>query len=527
MRRAYRYWLGAFCIFLLGGVIFAYWYVRTLGPRSKDRVVKALAERFDADVELKSLEISMLPQPSVVAEGLTIRHKRWQSPRPLISIRRFYARASFATVLNRGDRVELVRLEGLEIYLPRRGKSSGTGFMIPHYRRERARPQNRLHFLVDTIVADGTLLQIEPKDPVKQPRRFELTKLTLHSVSPGRELSFKAKLMNPIPPGQIETAGVFGPWQRDDPRATAVSGEYSFKNADLGKFKGIQGILSSMGDYRGVLERIDVDGATDTPDFALKRKLQPVHLRTMFHSIVDGTDGDTILDPVDAKFGNSEFFCRGSVSHSPGAEGKTISLSAETKHARMEDILKLVMGGNRPILKGVVDFKTEILIPQGPAPVLDKLRLNGRFEISNGEFTSAKVEKTLATLSHRARGISKKEEEERRNADENVASDLIGVFTLRDGVASFTRCAFRVPGATVLMTGDYNLRSEAIDMKGIFRMDATLSHTQTGLKSLLLKPFDLFFEKKGAGFQVPISLTGNREKPIFEALILHHRITIH
>ncbi len=137
------------------------------------------------------------------------------------------------------------------------------------------------------------------------------------------------------------------------------------------------------------------------------------------------------------------------------------------------------------------------------------------------------MEKTLATLSHRARGISKKEEQQRREADENVASSLIGVFTLRDGVASFTRCAFRVPGATVLMTGDYNLRSEAIDMKGIFRMDATLSDTQTGLKSLLLKPFDLFFEKKGAGFQVPISLTGNREKPIFEALILHHRITIH
>ncbi len=127
-----------------------------------------------------------------------------------------------------------------------------------------------------------------------------------------------------------------------------------------------------------------MNGATDTPDFALERKGEPVHLKTTFHSIVDGTDGDTILDPVDAKFGNSEFLCRGSVSHLPGAEGKTISLSAETKHARMEDILKLVMGGNRPILKGVVDFKSEILIPQGPAPVFDKLRLDGRFAIGNG-----------------------------------------------------------------------------------------------------------------------------------------------
>ena len=517
----------ALLLCLLAGVVFANWYLRTLGPRSKERVVRALAERFDADVELKSLEVSLLPHPSVVAEGLTIRHKRWQSPRPLISIRRFYARVGFVTALCRGDLVELVKLEGLEVYLPRRGKSSGTGFMTPHHGNDGSRSQNRLHFLVDTIVADGTLLQIEPKNPAKEPRRFDLVKLTLHSVSPGGALSFKAKLRNPIPPGQIETAGDFGPWQRDEPRATAVSGKYSFQNADLGKFKGIQGILSSVGEYNGVLERIGVNGTTDTPDFALKRKGEPVHLKTTFHSLVDGTNGDTILDPVDAEFGNSEFLCRGSISHLPGAEGKTISLSAETKHARMEDILKLVVGDSRPILTGAVDFKSDILIPQGPEPVFDKLQLAGRFAISEGEFASHKVEETLTTLSRRARGISKEEEAAKRNADGSVASGLIGGFKLRGGVASFSHCAFRVPGATVVMTGDYDLRSEAIDMKGIFRMDATLSDTQSGVKHLLLKPFDPLFEKDGAGFEVPISLTGTRKKPVFEALVLRHRITIH
>ena len=527
MRKAYRYGLWALCSCLLGGAIFAYWYVKTLGPRSKDRVAKALSERFDADVELKSLEVSLLPHPTVLAEGLTIRHKWWQSPRPLISIGRFYARASFATVFNQGDQVELVKLEGLEVYLPRRRKSSGTGLMMPHYGGDESRSKNRLHFLVDTIVADGTLLQIEPKNPAKEPRRFDLVKLTLHSVSPGRALSFKAKLRNPIPPGEIETAGDFGPWQKDDPRASAVSGKYSFQNADLGKFKGIQGILSSVGEYNGVLERIDVNGATDTPDFALKRTGEPVHLKTTFHSLVDGTNGDTILDPVDAEFGASEFLCQGSVSHVPGSEGKTISLSAKTKHARMEDILRLVMGGRPPILTGEVNFESGILIPQGPEPVFDKLRLDGKFLISAGEFTSPKVVKTLSTLSHRARGISKKEESEALDPDGNVASSLLGIFKLQNGVASFSRFAFRIPGATVLMSGDYNLRSETIDMKGTFRMHATLSDTQSGIKQLLLKPFDPLFEKDGAGFQVPIRLTGNRKKPVFDALVLHHRITIH
>ncbi len=527
MPNVYRYGLWGLCLCLVGGSIWAYWYVSTLGPRSKDRVVRALADRFDADVELKSLQISMLPRPAVVAEGLSIRHKRWSSPRPLISVRRFYAQTSFATVFNHGDHVEVVKLEGLTVYLPRRSKSPGAGFMRPHSGSATARSRGRLHFLVDTIVADGTLLEIEPGNPAKQVRRFNLVKLTLHSVSPGGAMTFRTKLMNPIPPGQIESAGAFGPWQRDDPRATAVSGKYNFQNADLGKFKGISGILSSIGDYQGVLERIDVNGATDTPDFALKRKEQPVHLKTRFHAVVDGTDGDTTLDPVDAEFGHSEFLCRGSVSHMPGSEGKTISLNAETKHARMEDILRLVVGGDQPFMTGNVDFRSGILIPQGPESVFDKLRLNGRFIISNGKFASPKVEKTLINLSLRARGVSKKKESQMHKANGSVASDLIGVFTLRDGLASFSRCAFRVPGATVLMRGDYNLRSDIIDMHGVFRMDATISETQSGIKHFLLKPFDWLFEKDGAGFQVPISLTGNRKSPVLQALVLHHRITIH
>ena len=198
----------------------------------------------------------------------------------------------------------------------------------------------RLRFLIETIVADGALLEIEPKIDGKPPLRFEIQKLTLRSVGPGQAMAFKGSLTNAKPPGLIDTSGHFGPWQRDDPELRLSQGITIFQNADLAVFKGISGILSSTGNYHGVLQHIEVDGTTDTPNFALKRGNETVHLATKFHSVVNGTDGDTILDPVDARFLRSEFICRGGIVHQPGSEGKTVSLDALTTHARMEDILE-------------------------------------------------------------------------------------------------------------------------------------------------------------------------------------------
>jgi hypothetical protein len=292
-------------------------------------------------------------------------------------------------------------------------------------------------------------------------------------------------------------------------------------------FNGIRGILSSTGKYSGVLERIEVQGSTSTPDFALKRAGEPMRLNTTFHSIVDGTDGDTILESVDANLGNSEFLCQGSISHIPGSNGKTISLAATTKRARMEDILKLVLGSAKDVIRGDVDFNSKILIPQGRQPVIDKLQLDGRFKLPRLIFTSPKVEQALTTLSLRARGVDKKQEEEYGYKPRSVASNLNGIFTLKDGVAYFSRCFFSVPGATIDLTGRFNLRSNQIDMKGLFRMQATLSDTQSGFKSLMLKAIDPFFKKNGAGFQVPITITGTRAAPLVEASVFHHKITIH
>ena len=173
-------------------------------------------------------------------------------------------------------------------------------------------------------------------------------------------------------------------------------------------------------------------GLPTLPKFALKRGGQAVHLITNFHSTVNGSDGDTILDPVDARFLRSEFICKGSVVHEPEVNGKTVSLEAATKRGRIEDVLRLLIKSNKPFLTGAVNFKTKIVIPPGREDVLDKLRLDGQFGIASAEFTNTKLTERLQTLSERAQGITKDDEKE---APDTVASNFRGRFKLSNGIA--------------------------------------------------------------------------------------------
>ena len=113
-------------------------------------------------------------------------------------------------------------------------------------------------------------------------------------------MRFTATLTNPKPPGAIETRGEFGPWAAGEPGDTPLRGAYTFAHADLGVFKGIDGDLTLGGRYSGVLERIGVRGKTVTPNFTVTVAGNPVALSTAFNAIVDGTNGNTWLDPVNA-----------------------------------------------------------------------------------------------------------------------------------------------------------------------------------------------------------------------------------
>jgi hypothetical protein len=61
-----------------------------------------------------------------------------------------------------------------------------------------------------------------------------------------------------------------------------------------------------------------------------------------------------------------------------------------------------------------------------------------------------------------------------------------------------------------------------MDFHGTLRMQAKLSQTMTGFKSLLLKPVDPFFRKGGAGAVLPIKITGTRQNPSFGLELRRH-----
>ena len=65
------------------------------------------------------------------------------------------------------------------------------------------------------------------------------------------------------------------------------------------------------------------------------------------------------------------------------------------------------------------------------------------------------------------------------------------------------------------MHGIYDLESEAVDLHGTLKTDAELSEMSHGIKSVLLKPFDVFFRRNHAGAVLPAHVIGTYHAPEF------------
>jgi hypothetical protein len=176
--------------------------------------------------------------------------------------------------------------------------------------------------------------------------------------------------------GEIQSSGWFGAWQVDDPRSSPVRGRYSFSDADLSTIKGIGGILSSTGEYEGTLGNIVVDGETSTPDFRIAISGHPVPLDTKFHAIVDGTTGDTYLQPVQGRIVNSSLLAKGSIVRVRNPNGHRILLDVTLSPARIEDLLKLGVRTDPPVMTGVSKLSTKLELSPGEADVSNRLNAN-------------------------------------------------------------------------------------------------------------------------------------------------------
>jgi len=503
MARSLRKWLlwslvGA-GVFMLALTSVAVWMLR---PASlKPRAEAALAQKLKLDVSIASLSLSFTPRPRLQGTGLVFRVPGQPEWPPFVTVEHFWMDVGLFSALRK--HVDTVQLGGLKIV----GPPGEAKKALPHSDSSGTPGESRVvvnH--LETHDAELTILRKKAKDT---PLVFKIHSLEMDGLGFDREIDFVASLTNPIPEGEVDTKGTLGPWPGSDVWNLPVRGKYTLSNANLGTINGVQGTLTSDGQYQGWLTQITVNGRSNTPDFNLDLGGKPVPLTATFTCVVDASDGTTRLDNVDAKLFNTPIHAEGIIANLPGPGNHSIDLRATVTDGRIEDVLRLVVDAPKPMLTGDVNVRTTVKIPPGKQRLRERLALNGQFGLDAAKFTDAQVQQKLQELSRRSQG---------KDADETIGrviTSLSGSFELVRGVLMLRRLSFHVPGARVDLNGTYATDSGALDLQGTLQMQATVSQAVGGFKSIFIKPFDAMFKGKGAGAVVPITITGTQKDPKF------------
>jgi hypothetical protein len=243
-------------------------------------------------------------------------------------------------------------------------------------------------------------------------------------------------------------------------------------------------------------------------------------LHTTFHARVDGTNGDTWLDPVDATMNSSHFTAKGQIVRvlKTGDDGRLqsighdIALTVNVGRARIEDFLRLANDSPVPLMDGDIEVKAQLHIPPGHTPVNQRIAIKGKFVLNQAEFSSLQVQKRIRELSLRGQG---RLDQLKSAEEERIKSHVEGEFALESGVLTIPSVVYSVPGADIHLHGTYHEQGGTLDFTGTAKMQATISKMVGGWKGLLLKPADPFFKKNGSGAEIPIYIAGTREKPHF------------
>ena len=578
-RNRWIWWVaGGMAVALIAVTVVLSIVARRFEPFIRERIVASLEQRFHTHVELNYFHISVHHGQEgewglwATGRGLRIwppHREGGDHPlevavesKPLIDLGEFSFHVPLRYEMTQHLRIREVRLKNLVIEVPPRSErdkqtgmesamvSPGGAGRLPDDAPATATPGRFTSLTVDRVICEGADLTLETDKPGKIPLEFEISQLKLMNLAAGRPVDFEAVLTNPRPRGLINTSGSFGPWDVADPGASPVNGKYHFEHADLSVFNGIAGILSSSGNYAGTLREIVVDGESDVPDFRLTSfgNALPVHAR--FHARVDGTDGDTRLEPVDATLGRSHFTTRGKVVRvltstgapqpvpastpagngapkkpgagkpaadqelpmsTPARVGHLIDLKVDIDRGNMEDLMLLVSHSTTPLLLGNVEVTAVLHLPPGDGPVHMRTKLDGSFKLTDARFTTAKIQDRIEELSLRGQGHP----DAMKNTDPNsIHSEMEGDFHLDHGVVTLPGLHYGVPGADIELQGYYALDGK-LKFEGTARMQATVSQMVGGWKGFLLKPVDRYFRKDGSGTLVPIHLRGSRDAPEF------------
>jgi len=487
------------CAVVFLGIMAAKW------PFTREAMTKRLERASSAQVEMRGFHSTYFPFPGCVAEDVVFREKSsvaGQKPAdPIITIRKLTIESTLSGLLSKPGRIRRIIADGVHLHVPHEGA---------HLHSEASSGGDQT--IIEELRADNALLELATGRTGENKLIFQIHHALFHKIGGRNAVPFQVSLHLPVPPGEVESSGSIGPWkdEKGTVRSTAISGKYVLNRADLGVFKALGGIVSSRGEFSGNLERLNVAGVTDTPNFEVKESGHQFHLSTQFRGVVDMHNGDLVLPALEARLGNTNLLAHGSVSGRP----KTVTLDVTHGQGEIQDLILLFSSAKASPVLGPVTFQTQVVLPPEHRPFKERVHLTGKFSISRARFTSTNTQKDVDQLSERAEGKKDKQKDYDQDDDENgferVMTDLKGNVVLTDGVATLSPVSFAVPGAQADMKGTYSLLSKRVDLRGKMRMLATVSQASTGAKSIFLKVLDPFYKKKkkGAGAEVPIRMTG-------------------
>src|SRR5215213_64882 len=357
MTRRTRIWILLAALGVLAAVVIS--ALLTIPIRSetlKARVIALLTEELESEVTIERLEGRIFPRVSVSGGGVVIRQKGRTDIPPIISIAEFEIHGSLRDLMQQPRHVSEVRLAGLQVKIsPGKDdvRSEGESDRKPESPADTQAQTNSLQrVIIDRFEAPDTVITLIPKRAGKQPKVFTVHHLVMDGLGVSQTIPYIATLTNPVPKGEIETSGTFGPWDVLHPARTPVAGKYTFANANLDTIHGLAGTLSAAGDFKGPINRIEVEGTTETPDFQIDAGGKAVPLSTRFTAVVDGSDGDTYLTRVDGKFLNTELVAKGKVVGIEGVHGREVQIDVTIDKGRVEDLLRLAMDSKKPLLVG-------------------------------------------------------------------------------------------------------------------------------------------------------------------------------
>lgn len=471
-------------------------------PYRHRKIRPMLEDVLTSDVTFTRYHRVYYPRPGFVATGITIRRKTApQGVPPLGHIDSMMMVGTWTDLIMFRHRVERVEITGFHATVPAIGSNANKLSFPSGSANEFSGPDT----MIERLVVHNSILDFLNADGSRT--SFPIRQLEILNLHKGEAFTFAADMQNPRPRGHILARGTMGPLNGKDFASTGVRGNFAFTQVNLHDVGEISGTMASRGVFNGTLRKMIVEVNEVTPDFAVQDG-KPTRIDGTMRCTLDASNADLDIQAIDLKIQETQIHAAGTIEGDP----KKTNLDITVDHGRADDVMRPFMHKEVPIA-GPVSLKAHAYLGPPGHGFVQRLRLDGSFNVPAEKVTDEKTEKSLSDFSRRATGKDKPNTGVEPNgvassSGKDAVSSLAGPAKIENGIASTPRLTFRVSGAEATLAGTYRFHDDAVHLTGKLKMDTDISHTSTGFKSFLLKPLAPFFKKKNAGAVIPIAVTG-------------------